>query len=376
MPTLRAKQVYTGRQVLEEAAITWENDAIASVASDAPAEVLGEYPVITPAIIDAHAHIGLIRAGEPADEAEANERMDAILAHADVLDSIQMDDKGFKDSIECGVLYSCIVPGSGNIIGGDSAVVRNYGAQTNAALIRRAGIKAAFGYNPMHVREWKGTRPYTRMGALALLRAKLHDVRSKIADEAKEDADVKYSAEETVLRQILQGEQRLRVHVHKADDIAALLRLVDDFDLDVTVEHTCDIHEPGIFEELRDRGIPVVYGPMDSLAYKVELKHENWTNIRHLIDSGVQFGLMTDHPVILQRNLLLTLRWFLRAGLTKQQALEIITRSNAEILGIDDILGTLEPGKWASLVCWNGDPFSLESYPVAIYAEGKLIYEA
>jgi imidazolonepropionase-like amidohydrolase len=377
MPVIRAKQIYTGRDVLAESAVAWDGAAISAVAGDAAGDVLAEYPVITPAIIDAHAHIGLIRAGEPGDEAEANERMDAMLAHADVLDSIQMDDTGFRDSIECGVLYSCIVPGSGNIIGGDSAVIRNYGAQTNAALIRRAGIKAAFGYNPMHVREWKGTRPYTRMGALAMLRSKLHDVRAKIAEEAKkEDADVKYSAEETVLRQLLKREQRLRVHVHKADDIAALLRLVDDFGLDVTVEHTCDIHQPGVFEELAERGIPVVYGPLDSLAYKVELKHENWRNLRYLLDSGVRFGLMTDHPVILQRTLLLTLRWFLRAGLSKQQALEIITRSNAEILGIDDILGTLEPGKWASFLCWNGDPFSLESYPVAIYAEGQRIYEA
>ncbi len=376
MPIIRAKQMYTGREVIEEAAIAWEGAAIIGVEAGAATDALAEYPFITPAIIDAHAHIGLIRAGEPNDEAEANERMDAMLAHADVLDSIQMDDAGFRDSIECGVLYSCVVPGSGNIIGGDSAVIRNYGAQTNAAFIRRAGIKAAFGYNPMHVREWKGTRPYTRMGALAILRSKLHDVRSKIAEEAKEDASVKYTAEETVLRQLLKREQRLRVHVHKADDIAALLRLVDEFGLDVTIEHTCDIHQSGIFEELRERGIPVVYGPLDSLAYKVELKHENWTNIRYLLDSGVRFGLMTDHPVILQRTLLLTLRWFLRAGLSKQQALEIITRSNAEILGVDDVLGTLEPGKWASFLCWNGDPFSLESYPVAIYAEGKLIYEA
>ncbi|MBC7239496.1 MAG: amidohydrolase family protein, partial [Chloroflexi bacterium] len=67
---------------------------------------------------------------------------------------------------------------------------------------------------------------------------------------------------------------------------------------------------------------------------------------------------------------------FLRAGLNKQQALEIITRSNAEILGIADRLGTLESGKWASFVCWNGDPFSLESYPVAVYAEGRLIHRA
>jgi imidazolonepropionase-like amidohydrolase len=57
--------------------------------------------------------------------------------------------------------------------------------------------------------------------------------------------------------------------------------------------------------------------------------------------------------------------------LSKQQALELVTRKNAEILGIDDRLGTLEPGKWASFICWNGDPFDLASYPTAVYAEGR-----
>lgn len=374
MPSVRGKLVYTGREVLHDAAIAWEGQALCT-ADAAHGDILGEYAVITPALIDAHSHIGLIRAGEPSAEAEANEHMEAMLAHADVLDSIQMDDAGFADSIEAGVLYACVLPGSGNIIGGDSAIIRNYGANTNAALIRRAGIKAAFGYNPMGVRDWKGVRPYTRMGALAILRAKLHEVRAKIAQEAKPDADVAFSAEETVLRALLSRQQRLRVHVHKADDIAALLRFVDEFGLDVVIEHTCDVHEEGVYRELAARGIPVVYGPLDSLAYKVELKHENWRNLRHLVASGVRFGLMTDHPVILQRTLLLTLRFFLRVGLSKQQALEIITRSNAEILGVADLLGTLEAGKWASFVCWNGDPFSLESYAVAIYAEGRLIYQ-
>lgn len=375
MTTILGKKIYTGDSVLDLAYLNIDGATITSLGKQPDTDVAGEYEVITPALIDAHCHIGLIRGGEPNAEAEANDHMNSMLAHADVLDSVQMDDVGFTDSVESGVLYSCVLPGSGNIISGQSAIIRNYGKDTNSAFIRRAGIKGAIGYNPMSTREWKGERPYTRMGAMAILRAKLHEVRNKMAkDAAKEDADVTYSAEETVFKSILTGEERLRIHVHKSDDIAALLRFVDEFNLQVTLEHTGDVHDDNTFRELAKRNIPVIYGPMDSLAYKVELKHDNWRNIRYLIDSGVEYGLMTDHPVILQKMLLFELRHFLRMGLSKQQALEIITRKNAQILGVDDILGTLKPGKWASFVCWNGDPFSMDSYPVAVYAEGQVVY--
>jgi imidazolonepropionase-like amidohydrolase len=66
--------------------------------------------------------------------------------------------------------------------------------------------------------------------------------------------------------------------------------------------------------------------------------------------------------------------WFLRAGLSRAQAIEIISRRNARVLDIDDRLGTLAKGKWASFVCWNGDPFDLGSRPVAVYGEGALIF--
>ena len=381
MFNLRGETIYTGTGVLNDGTIAIDGATIVSVGDKAEGEPAGAYPVITPAIIDAHSHIGLIRAGEPRAEAEANDQMDAMLAHADVLDSIQMDDKGFIDSIEMGVLYSCVLPGSGNIVGGNSAVIRNYGKDTNDAFIRRAGIKGAFGYNPMSTRDWKGQRPSTRMGALAILRAKLVDVQNKMTKEAAKAGEgkadeVTYTAEEAVMKSMLAGEERYRVHVHKKDDIAAILRFVDDFGLKVVVEHTMDVHEPGIYEELAARGIPVIYGPMDTLAYKVELKHEGWRNLQYLLDSGVTFGLMTDHPVIMQNMLFYCLRHFLHLGVTKQAALEVITRQNAEILGIDDVLGTLAPGKWGSCVCWNGDPFALESRPVAVYAEGKLVYKA
>jgi imidazolonepropionase-like amidohydrolase len=378
MNSIFANTIYTGKAIVTDRYLIFNGKNITGLAKAAKGQVLGRYDILTPAFIDPHSHIGMERSGEPSGEGEANDQLDSILALTDALDSVQMDDKAFRDAVESGVLYSCVVPGSGNIIGGQSAVIRNYANDSTGALIARAGLKAAFGYNPMSTRNWKGKRPTTRMGAIAILRGRLEEVRRKIQKHHKakgsKKEDITFSAEDTVLQNLLAGKFRLRAHAHKIDDIAALLRLVDDYKLKLTVEHAMDVHQPEIFQALKQRKISVVYGPIDAFSYKVELKHEDWRNIRHLLAAQVEFGLMTDHPVTLARQLLLQTRWFLRAGLSKQQAIELVSRMNARILGIDDRLGTLEKGKWASFICWSGDPFDLTSYPVAVYGEGELLF--
>ena len=375
-----ARTIYTGKSKLSDRYLVFNGNIVSGLSKTARGELLGRFDVITPAFIDPHSHIGMERSGEPSGEGEANDHLDSILALTDALDSVQMDDMAFQDAVEAGVLYSCVVPGSGNIIGGKSAVIRNFAPNSSEALIDRAGLKAAFGYNPKSTTSWKGQRPTTRMGAIAILRGKLDEVRLKVKKYRKargaKKAEITFTAEDQVLRELLSGKLRLRCHVHKIDDIAALLRLVDEFKLKVTIEHAMDVHRPEIFQELKKRKIPVVYGPIDSFAYKVELKHENWRNIGHLLASGVQIGLMTDHPVTLSRQLFLQTRWFLRSGMSRQQAIELVSRGNAAILGIDDRLGTLERGKWASFVCWGSDPFDMASYPATVYGEGKLLYLA
>jgi imidazolonepropionase-like amidohydrolase len=372
------QRIYTGKSLEDESYLVFRGQKIIGISKTPKGELLGRYAYVTPAFIDPHSHIGMARAGEPNKEAEANDNMDPLFVLPDALDSVQMDDSAFKDAVEMGVLYSCIVPGSGNIISGLSAVIRNYGRNSTEALVARAGVKAAFGYNPMSTQEWKGQRPSTRMGAIALLRKRLYEVRQKEQKfqraKGSKKEEITFSAEENVLREVLSRKTRLRAHVHKIDDIAALLRLVDEYNIRISVEHASDVHDPGIFLELKKRDIPVTYGPLDGFAYKVELKHENWRNIRHLLDSKVRFGLMTDHPVTPARQIFLQTRWFMRAGLTKQDAIEIVTRRNAEILEVGKILGTLEAGKWASFSCWNNDPFDLASYPVAVYGEGQLLF--
>ena len=378
MNCVYAKTIYTGRAVVENAYVVFDGRRIVGVAKARRGKLLGRFATITPAFIDAHSHIGMHRAGEPAAEGEANEQLDSILALPDALDSVQMDDSAFADAIEMGVLYSCVVPGSGNIVGGLSAVIRHYADNSSDALIARAGVKLAFGFNSMSVKGWKGQRPTTRMGSVGLLRRALDDVRQKMARRRRargaKKREITFTADEAVLRDLLTRKRRVRAHVHKVDDIAAVLRLAGEFGLDVTVEHAMDVHRAETFAELKKRKIPVTYGPADAFAYKVELKHENWRNIRLLVDSGVRFGLMTDHPVTLSRSLLLQTRWFCRAGLSKQQAVELVSRRNAELLGVDGVLGTLGRGKWASFACFNGDPFDLTAYPLAVYGEGRLLF--
>jgi imidazolonepropionase-like amidohydrolase len=119
--------------------------------------------------------------------------------------------------------------------------------------------------------------------------------------------------------------------------------------------------------------IPIIYGPMDALPYKVELKNESWRNVEKLLQSGAKFSMMSDHPVILQRNMFYTLRHLLHFGLSKSNAISKITSEAAEIIGIQGI-GQIKPGFKASFVVWNGDPFSLTSYPTLVVAEGKIVH--
>ncbi len=380
MNCIHGRTIYTGKRVIENAYLQFNGTKVVGITKQKRGDLQGECDVITPAFIDAHSHIGMVRAGEPGGESESNDHLDSISAHFDALDSLQTDDVALSEAVEMAVLYSCILPGSGNIIAGLSATIRNYSRNSTQALVRRSGVKGAFGYNPMSAKGWKGQRPSTRMGSMGVLRNRLAQVSQK-ADEfrrarGKEKSKISFTPEEHVLRDLLTGKQRLRAHVHKIDDIASLLRLADEFKLKLTIEHAMDIHEPEIYGELKKRRVPVVYGPADAFAYKVELKHASWRNVKHLVESGVTYGLMTDHPVTPARQLFFGTRWFTRFGLSKQDAIEVVSRRNAEVLGVDDILGTLERGKWASFACWNGDPFDITSHPQAVYGEGDCLVSA
>ncbi len=399
---IEASTLFDGKTKKENVFIIIKDGLIEEVTSKKiKADLSG---IVTPAFIDAHSHIGMARAGEPGGEEESNDKLSQFNPLNDPLNSVYFDDPSFPEACDFGVLYSCIVPGSGNILGGRAKIIRNFAQRRDEALLKDYGFKIALGFNPRSTGEWKGDRPNTRMGTAALLEKKfdsvihkhqkavlakekrLHDLeyrarKEKIAklrvEEEKQHIIREYSleldSEENAILEILMDKKPVKVHVHKEDDILYLIELKKKYHLNVTAEHCCDAHSPEIFNALADAEIPIAYGPLGTFAYKVELKNENYKNIKLLMESRATYGLITDHPVILTTWLKDSLKFFLMHGMKEEDAISLITRKNAEILGINDILGSVESGKKASLLIWKNDPFKIGSMPAVVMAEGKII---
>ena len=378
MKVIKSRLLFDGVDEKRDYFIGFENDEIKYVGNSQPkesSEIIAEGAVVTPAFIDSHSHIGMVRSGEPDKEEEANEHMNSVYPLVNALHSIYMDDPSFKESVESGVLYSTVLPGSGNIIAGNAVLIRNFVQDIGQAHIMDVGIKAALGYNPRSTVDWKGNRPSTRMGAVAILREnfikarkmqKLLETEKKVIDEVEPLTEL--------FMDILSKRLKMMVHVHKEDDIMVLLQLIKEFGIKVIANHCVDVHREEVFTALKASSIPVIYGPMDSFPYKVELKHESWRNAEKLLNSGAKFSIMSDHPVILQRNILYSLRHLLRFGLSKADAISKISKEAAEIIGAQNI-GQVRAGFKASIVVWNGDPFSLSSYPILVIGEGRTVYE-
>lgn len=399
---IKANVLFDGKKSFKNRFIVVYGNKIIDVTSQ---KMKADYEgYVTPAFIDAHSHIGMDRDGEPWQEAETNDHINQINPMNDPLNSIYFDDRAFKDAVDFGVLYSCVVPGSGNLIGGRAKIIRNYGKNVKDAFLKDYGFKMALGYNPRSTQEWKGERSNTRMGVYAHLEKKLDTVlikreKQKLAMKKKireldkklkekkitkkeyeedkqiigKEYELEFSPEEKALLLLLRGEMTAKIHVHKEDDVFYLIKLVKKYNLKATADHTGDVFHKEIFDELGKNNIPVVYGPLGSLGYKVELKHAYYQNAKLLMDSKAFFGLMTDHPVIHVYSLRDSLKFFLIQGMSEAEAISLITYRNAKILGIDDILGTIEKGKLASLVVWDINPLNLSAFPTLVMGEGKIL---
>jgi imidazolonepropionase-like amidohydrolase len=335
---------------------------------------------VLPGFIEAHGHVGVHEEAEGWAGQDTNEMTDPVTANVRALDAINPADLGFRDAVAGGVLAVNVNPGSGNPIGGQTAALKCWGRTVDEMLLRApAGMKSALGENPKRVYGDQKKTPSTRLGVAAVIRGAFVDAANYLqkieAEQAKPaaerkpvDRDLKLEA----LGMVLRREIPWRQHCHRADDIATALRIAAEFGYDLVIDHGTEAHL--LADILAARDIPVIIGPLFTTRSKVELRNRSLANPGKLAAAGVTIAITTDHPVVPINFLVHQASLSVKHGLDPVVALQALTINPARIIGIDERLGSLEPGKDADLVIWSGDPLDVLSRVEHAFMDGQEIY--
>lgn len=363
--------------VIPNGFVRWEGGRIVQIG---PMEALGRVEPdsldaagghVTPGYIDAHCHLGVFDdALEEAGE-DGNEDTDPITPHLRALDAVHPQDACFADALRAGVTAVVTGPGSTNPIGGQMVCVQTWGAVADEmAILAPAAMKMAAGENPKSAYRRRRETPATRMATAALIRGALRRAQQymdRLAKGEKPDFDPKLEA----LLPVLRGDEPVHIHVHRADDIATALRLGREFGLKLVLVHGTEGHL--MAETIAAAGCPVIVGPNLTDRSKPELKNASLTTPAALHRAGVEVALCTDHPEVPIQYLPLCAALAVRGGMGEEEALAAITLAPAHILGLDDRMGSLTPGKRADIVVTPRHPFDPTVTPNIVIANGRRV---
>lgn len=341
---------------------------------------------VVPGFIDAHTHQGLFDGSIGWAGMDGNEMTKPITPEMRGIDSFNPDEPSLKEVLLGGVTCINTGPGSGNVISGEAFVIKPTGAAVVDDMIVKApsGLKVAFGENPKRVHGAEKRTPSTRMGVASLLRKALVDALNhrrelqgylEKAEESKNKGETPPNPPkrdlglETLIK-VLNREIPIHAHAHRADDIATVIRIAKEFEIDVVLIHCTEGHK--ITKLIVKSGFPAVIGPTLYWTSKPETRERGFRTAIELHKAGVKVGLQTDSLTPMNHFPLLPMN-IIKEGMSKEDALKCVTINPAEMLRIDDRVGSLEPGKDADIVIWSGNPFDFYSKVEQVFIEGKNI---
>lgn len=354
---------------------------------------------VTPGLIDVHSHLGVYASpGLPA-HSDGNEATDPVTAGVWAEHSIWPQDPGFERALEGGVTTMQILPGSANLIGGRGVTVKNVWATTYQAMKfpgAPQGLKMACGENPKRVYGGRQKLPSTRMGNVAGYRQAFADARdyaeqwkeyeAKLAifkANAKPDATApkppKRDLRLETLAAAIKGELLVHNHCYRADEMGIMLDLAREFGFRIAAFH----HGVEAYKLAGRLGEEGVCGALwaDWWGFKLE----SWDGVQEnlaIVDAapGGCAIVHSDSSEGIQRlnqEAAKAMTRGARAGLPipPERAIRWVTSNAAKALGILEQTGTLEGGKMADVVIWNGTPFSVYALAEQVYVDGVLRFD-
>jgi imidazolonepropionase-like amidohydrolase len=242
------------------------------------------------------------------------------------------------------------------------------------------GLKMALGENPKRVYGERKKMPSTRMGNIAVLRewfakARVYSAkRQAFAARGKEEQAKEPFASDPkleVLADVLEGKVRPHVHCYRADEMLRLFALADEFGFRIaSLQHAIEAYR--VAPEIARRGVAVSTWP-DWYGFKMEAWNQTPWAFRILLDAGVVACIKSDSSLTTQLFGIEAAKTT-RYGLSRDEALALITRSPASELGLADRIGTLQAGKDADVVIWNHDPLSVYAKVLRTFVDGREVF--
>lgn len=335
--------------------------------------------LLLPGFIDAHTHLGIIEDGIDFEGDDCNESSEAFTPQMRAIDGINPFDRCFEEARMRGITTVASCPGSANACGGEIGVIKTAGRRIDDMLIKTCGMKFALGENPKRVYNEKGETPLTRMATAAIIREGLYKSR-----RYAHDMDIYYSDNENyeppeydikceALMPLLDRKQKAFFHCHRADDICTAMRIAKEFSLELVIIHGTEGYK--IADILGEEEIPVICGPLICDRCKPEMRGLELKNAAVLAENNVKLAICTDHTVIPIQYLPISAQAAVKGGLDMEKALRSLTIDAAEILGVDDVTGSLTVGKDADIQLYRRgeSPLDLMSEPVLVMIDGEII---
>jgi imidazolonepropionase-like amidohydrolase len=367
---------------IPDAAILVEDGKLAFVGPRAKLELPPQTPVlsaavVTPGLIDAHTVVGL--SGElniPADQ-DQDEMSDPNQADLRVLDGFNPNEPLLEFLRMQGVTVVHALPGRGNVIAGQSGIFRTHGRNAEQMTVRfPSGLLVNLGEVPKQ--SYPNKLPTTRMGTASLVRAAFaqaqNDARKRAAakdDDKRPPHNLKLEA----LTLALDGKVPVVFSAHRADDIGTALRLAKEFNLHAQIDLATEGYL--IADALAAARVPVVVHPTMQRVSSMETFNSYLGNAAVLADHQIPLALGTAYESYVPKTRVLRHEAAVAMvnGLGFDRALSAITLDAARILGVDDRYGSLEVGKVADFVLYDGDPFENATHVTQTVMDGRVVYD-
>ncbi len=321
--------------------------------------------LVTPGLVAPHCQLGGVEQIYRFEGNDGDEIDGPILPQLRALDAINPEDEGFEMAIRGGVTTSVTGPGNNNLIGGTCAAVKSRGKTVSDMVLKEeacftfvlgAAPKAAYGSKSVK----------TRMAESALIREALLKAQ-EYHRLTKEGKTPKFDMKSQSLSRVFDG-MLVKITAQQAYDIMTGIRIAEEFGLNYTIDRACEAYL--IPEELKAHNVKLVVGPSYGSKGSHEVRKRDAIIGAKLEQAGIDFAVSTGHPAMNVEYANVQLAMMLKKGLSRKKALESMTIDAARLCGIADRVGSIEPGKDADIVIWDGEPLDFYSSPKAVFIDG------